>query len=135
MKDLNLESNTLFLGDRSVVFADVKNLLVEKYGENNLTIFEVEKHNISIHDIRNAISFTNKTSEGKKFVLLSSFFWNDESQNALLKVLEETKENTTFFLFGLSLKYFLPTVLSRVQKKKLSIKFSHIILSIHLRFL
>lgn len=48
--------------------------------------------------------------------MLSSFYWSDESQNAMLKVLEETPANTFIYLFGLSEKTFLKTILSRVQR-------------------
>lgn len=116
MLGLNLELNTLFLGDRSVVFSNIKRSLIEKYGENNLTLFEIEKLNISIDDVRRAISFAGKSGEGKKIIMLSSFYWGQPAQNSLLKVLEETGSNTVIFLFGLHTKYFLPTILSRIQR-------------------
>ena len=43
MEDLKLNTNTLFLGDRSVIFHEVKKQLVEKFGQKNLSFFEVEK--------------------------------------------------------------------------------------------
>lgn len=110
-----LEQNMLFLGDRSVLFEEIKK---EFANAPEILLFEIEKLNISVDDIRRMISFAGKGSEGKKIILLSSFYWADEAQNAMLKVLEETPANTFIFIFGLSEKNFLPTILSRVQKIK-----------------
>ncbi len=112
-----LEHNTVFFGDRTILFSSIKKKSENYF--NPVILFEIEKLNISVDDIRRMISFVNKSSEEKKVVLLSSFYWSDESQNAMLKVLEETPANTNIFLFGLSEKYFLKTVLSRVQKVNL----------------
>lgn len=120
MKEVILDANTLILGDRSVLFPQVKDEILKKNGAENITFFEIEKLNISVDDIRLAISFVNKKSEEKKVVLLSSFFWNEEAQNALLKVLEETPADTLFILFGLHKKYFLPTIHSRIQSVNIS---------------
>lgn len=114
--------NTVYFGDRKVVLEEVKkqmdiDLRMEfGYGLEGCSIFEMEKMQIGVFDIRNMKDFCYKTSEGVKLVFLSSFYWSDEVQNAMLKVLEETPPNTYIFLFGLSQKYFLTTVLSRVQK-------------------
>ncbi len=110
----NLLTNTLFLGDRAEVFPKVKEE-AEKYFKN-IELFEIEKLNISVDDIRRMTSFVNRTSENTKIVMLSSFYWMDEAQNAMLKVLEETPANTFIYLFGLNEKNFLKTILSRVQK-------------------
>lgn len=113
-----LENNTVFLGDREILFNSVKKQIEKNYG--NIDFFEVEKLNISVDDIRRMIRFVSRTSEGIKIVLLSSFYWAHEAQNAMLKVLEETAPSTYIFLFGLSEKNFIPTVLSRVQKQNFS---------------
>jgi DNA polymerase-3 subunit delta' len=118
----NLVQNTLFLGDRGILLNKVKNIFTSESDSNTasnkpkVTWYEIEKLNISVDDVRRMISFVSKTSEGQKVVLLSSFYWAEESQNAMLKTLEETPKNTLIFLFGLNEKFFLKTVLSRVQK-------------------
>lgn len=112
------DTNTLFVGDRSVLFAKSKEELKKLHGDDNLNLFEVEKLNLSVSDIRQMISSINKRSEHKKYVLLSSFYWSDEVQNAMLKVLEETPTDTVIYLFATTLKTFLPTILSRVQTKQ-----------------
>lgn len=104
-------TNTIFFGDRSENFQEVKKIFV---GQSE--VLEIEKHNIETDEVRAVISFCNKTSEQPKILMLSSFYWSHNVQNALLKVLEDTPPNTQIFLFGLSSNLFLPTVLSRLQK-------------------
>ncbi len=114
--------NTVYFGDRKVVLGEVKKELDLElrmkfgYGLEGCAIFEIEKMQIGVDDIRRMKEFCYMTSEGVKYVFLSSFYWNASSQNAMLKVLEETPANTFIYLFGPAEKYFLPTVLSRVQK-------------------
>ena len=101
-----------------MVLEEVKEGLEKKLGEEfkKSLMFEIEKMQIGVDDIRRMKEFCYMTSEGIKFIFLSSFYWNSSSQNAMLKVLEETPTNTFIYLFGPAEKYFLPTVLSRVQK-------------------
>lgn len=114
MENINLDLNTIFLGDRSITFNDIKQKVILNFFK--IDLFEIEKLNISIDDVRRMISFANKTSEHVKVITLSSFYWSDEAQNAMLKVLEESPPNTHIYLFGLSEKNFLQTILSRTQK-------------------
>lgn len=126
IEDKWLGQNTIFLGDRKEIFPKVrekaKNLFgnVNVFEKREVHFFEIEKLNISIDDIRRMISFVNKTSEGQKVVMLSSFYWMDEAQNGMLKVLEETPPNTFIYIFGLHEKNFLSTILSRVGAIDLS---------------
>jgi DNA polymerase III delta prime subunit len=115
MNDLfDFRNNIVILGDRGVLYVEVKEKACQFFASED--IFEIEKLNISVDDIRRMISFVGKGSESTKLIFLSSFYWADEAQNAMLKVLEETPHNTVIYLFGLNQKTFLPTVLSRVQK-------------------
>jgi DNA polymerase III delta prime subunit len=108
-----LQRNNIFLGDRSVLFNAVKEATKKI---DDVLFFEIEKLNISVDDIRRMISFANKSSESVKIIMLSSFYWAAEAQNAMLKVLEETPANTFIYLFGLREQTFLQTILSRVQR-------------------
>lgn len=119
MENLDLDMNILFLGDRSVLFPLTKEKIKAKFTDREISFFEIEKLNISVDDVRRLISFLGKSSEEVKVCMLSSFYWSDEVQNALLKVLEETPKNSRIYLFGWSDNFFLPTVLSRVQKVSL----------------
>lgn len=120
MENLKIDfgQNSAFFGDRKILLEELKVKLKNEFvfDYENFSFFEIEKLNLSVFDVRQAIDFANKTSEGKKIILLSSFYWMSGAQNALLKILEESPENTYFFLFGPSKKVFLPTVLSRLQK-------------------
>jgi DNA polymerase III delta prime subunit len=118
IEDKLLERNCIFVGDREIIFNSVKTKLEKIY--QDIFFFEVQKLNISVDDIRRMISFANKTTEGKKIIMLSSFYWEDEAQNAMLKVLEETPGNTLIFLFANSKNVFLQTIRSRVQTNMLS---------------
>lgn len=117
------EVNTVFFGDRAEIFPLVREQAkqhfenIDVFNKQEVIFFEIEKLNISVDDVRRMITFVNRTSEGIKIIMLSSFYWQDEAQNAMLKVLEETPVNTFIYLFGLSEKNFLKTILSRVQKK------------------
>jgi DNA polymerase III delta prime subunit len=115
---IDFSQNSVFFGDRKIVLEEFKNKLKNEFifEYENFSFYEIEKQIISVYDVRKAIEFANRTSEGKKIILLSSFYWKSESQNALLKVLEETPSNTFIFLFGHNKKTFLPTILSRTQK-------------------
>lgn len=124
--------NTVYFGDRKVVLEEVKKELDLELrmnfgvGLDVADIFELQQMQIRVDDIRRMKSFCHKTSVNPKVIFLSSFYWSDEVQNAMLKVLEESPSNTFIYLFGLSQKYFLPTVLSRLQKvsKKNSNKYA-----------
>ncbi len=76
------------------------------YGLEGCSIFEMEKMQIGVFDIRSMKDFCYKTSEGVKVIFLSSFYWSDEVQNAMLKVLEETPPNTYIFFIWLVTKIF-----------------------------
>ncbi len=111
--------NLVYLGDRKVLLEKAKKDLSLESAGQSFDVFEIDKQQIAVYDIRQVISFAGKTSEKKKIIYLSSFIWSAEVQNAILKTLEETPKNTTIYLFGISEKNFLPTILSRVQKKQI----------------
>ncbi len=104
--------NTIYFGDRKLIF---KNLYTE-YSSDKFLLLSIEKMNLSVDEVRFVKDFVNKTGDKEKIIILSSFYWNDSVQNALLKVLEDTPANTKIFLIGISKNFFLPTVLSRMQK-------------------
>ncbi len=78
---------------------------------------------ILIDQIRNLESFIYQTSiydHLPKIILIDNADQlNKNSSNALLKVLEEPKKNTYFFLISHQLSYLLPTIRSRCIKFKL----------------
>lgn len=82
------------------------------------------KNYISIDQIRELNNFFIETSvidNMPKFILIdSSDHLNTSSSNALLKILEEPKKNTYFFLISHQPSLLLPTIKSRCLKLNLS---------------
>ena len=78
--------------------------------------------NIGVDEIRNLINFLNKSSNlnNLKFVIIDNFeSLNKNSSNALLKVLEEPKKNTYFFLIFDNENKILSTIKSRCSEFKI----------------
>jgi len=72
-----------------------------------------EKKNIEINQIREMITYTNKSTFNKKprFILIDNIEnLNKNSTNALLKIIEEPNENTFFILIHNNNKKILPTL-------------------------
>ena len=77
---------------------------------------EEKKKNISVAQIRalRADAYIKPHMQGKKvFIIKKADTMNEQSQNALLKVLEEPPENVVFILITESLAAFLDTIISR----------------------
>ncbi len=80
-------------------------------------IFMLRKKSVSVDDIRDLRSnayLAPHESDRKVFILDNVGEYNVQSQNALLKVLEEPPKNVFFILTAASKHSVLPTVLSRV---------------------
>ncbi len=85
---------------------------------------EDEKKSISIDQVRNIISFCNKSSfnNSERIVLINNIErLNKNSSNALLKVLEEPNEKVIFILIKDSSKILINTIYSRCIKFNISI--------------
>ena len=86
-----------------------------------------EKKNIDINQVREMISFTNKSSFNNfsKLILIDNVeYLNKNSVNALLKVIEEPNTNIFFILIQNSEKYILPTLRSRCLTFKVNLTFN-----------
>ncbi len=89
-----------------------------KYDSENMEgIFKIKKEgNILVSDIESLIAETNKKSlTGKSafFVIYNAERMTVQSQNKLLKTLEEPPENTKIFLVTANSERLLPTIRSR----------------------
>ena len=86
--------------------------LINKYDEKNNKLSK----NISINQIRDLENFLNQSTFDNlsKFVIIDSADdLNKSSANALLKSLEEPKNNTFFILIAHQISNLLPTIISR----------------------
>ena len=85
---------------------------------------EDEKKSIGIDQVRNIISFCNKSSfnNSERIVLINNVEnLNKNSSNALLKILEEPNEKVFFILIRDSYKTVINTIYSRCIKFNISI--------------
>ena len=85
-----------------------------------------EKKNIDVAQIREMITYTNKTTFNNlaRFVLIDNIEnLNKNSVNALLKIIEEPNDNVFFILVNNSEKLILPTLKSRCLTFKINLTF------------
>ena len=85
-----------------------------------------EKKNIDVAQIREMITYTNKSSFNNmaRFILIDNIEnLNKNSVNALLNVIEEPNENIFFILINNNEKIILPTLRSRCLTFKINLTF------------
>tara|TARA_B100000787_G_scaffold144495_1_gene114362 strand:+ start:94 stop:1032 length:939 start_codon:yes stop_codon:yes gene_type:complete len=85
-----------------------------------------DKKNIDVAQIREMITYTNKSTFNNlaRFILIDNIEnLNKNSVNALLKVIEEPNENIFFILINNSEKNILPTLKSRCLTFKINFTF------------
>ena len=90
-----------------------------------------DKKNIDINQVREMITYTNKSSFNNmpRFILIDNVEnLNKNSINALLKIIEEPNENIYFILINNNEKYILPTLKSRCLTFKICFTFNESIL-------
>ena len=86
-----------------------------------------EKKNIDVTQIRQMITYTNKSSFNNiaRFILIDNIEnLNKNSVNALLKIIEEPHNNIYFILINNNEKNILPTLNSRCLKFKINFTFN-----------
>jgi DNA polymerase III subunit delta' len=106
--------------------------LVKNRSHPNFYLIDLidEKKNIEINQIREMISFHNKSSfnEIPRFVLIDNVErLNLNSANALLKIIEEPNDNTFFILIHNSNENILSTLKSRCLNFKISLSFHEVL--------
>ena len=111
----NSSNSNLFI-DRS----DKTSSLIENNSHPDFKVMEIDleegKKNIDIEQVRNCINFFNHTSSmsQKKICIIDCIDdMNDNSSNAILKILEEPPINSIFFIISHNLESILPTIKSR----------------------
>ena len=103
--------------------------LVQNHTHPNFYLIDLieEKKNIDITQIRNMITYTNKSCFNNipRFILIDNIeSLNKNSVNALLKVIEEPQDGIFFILINNSEKKILPTLKSRCLVFKINLTFS-----------
>ncbi len=86
-----------------------------------------DKKNIDVSQIRQMITYTNKSTFNNmaRFILIDNIEnLNKNSVNALLKIIEEPNENVFFILINNNEKYILPTLKSRCLTFKINLTFN-----------
>lgn len=114
----NLHHTNICIGKRDVIIADIDALISRMAagtGHVERLLYEYDK--FLIEDARHIFSVhLHKTAKDDMQIICIAFnSTNVESQNSLLKMLEEPRNNTYFFILIPSKKSILPTVLSRAQ--------------------
>ena len=89
-----------------------------------------DKKNIDVAQIRQLITYTNKSAFNNlaRFILIDNIEnLNKNSVNALLKIIEEPNENIFFILINNTEKKILPTLKSRCLNFKINLTFNETI--------
>ena len=107
--------------------------LIQNNSHPNFYLIDLlnDKKNIDVAQIREMITYTNKSAFNNmaRFILIDNIEnLNKNSVNALLKIIEEPNENIFFILINNSERYLLPTLRSRCLTFKINFTF---IQSIH----
>lgn len=85
-----------------------------------------DKKNIDIDQIRSLITYLNKSSFNnfERFIIIDNIeFLNQNSINALLKIIEEPNEGVFFILINNNNKKILPTLVSRCISYNINLSF------------
>tara|TARA_B100000780_G_scaffold148293_1_gene103629 strand:+ start:1130 stop:2068 length:939 start_codon:yes stop_codon:yes gene_type:complete len=103
--------------------------LIQNHTHPNFYLIDLieEKNSIDVAQIRNMITYTDKSSFNNmpRFVLIDNIeSLNKNSVNALLKIIEEPKDGTFFILINNNEKKILPTLKSRCLTFKVNLTFN-----------
>ena len=103
--------------------------LVQNHSHPNFHLIDLveEKKNIDVAQIRNMITYTNKScfNNMPRLILIDNIeSLNKNSVNALLKVIEEPKDGIFFILINNNEKKILPTLKSRCLTFKINLTFN-----------
>ncbi len=107
--------------------------LIQNNSHPNFYLIDImkDKKNIDIAQIREMITYTNKSTfnDSARFILIDNIEnLNKNSNNALLKVIEEPNKNVFFILINNNEKNILPTLKSRCLTFKINLTFEQSIL-------
>ena len=123
-ENLKYDSKKLFINSQNRSFK-----LLQNNSHPNFYLIDLlnDKKNIDVSQIREMITYTNKSAFNNmpRFILIDNIEnLNKNSVNALLKIIEEPNENIFFILINNNEKQILPTLKSRCLTFKISLSFA-----------
>jgi DNA polymerase-3 subunit delta' len=123
-EDFKYDSNNLTINTENRSFK-----LLQNNSHPNFYLIDLfnDKKNIDIAQIREMISYTNKSTFNNmaRFILIDNIEnLNKNSVNALLKIIEEPNKNIYFILINNNEKYILPTLKSRCLTFRINFTFN-----------
>ena len=123
-EDLKYDSSKLTINKKNRSFK-----LIQNNSHPNFYLIDLlnDKKNIDVAQIREMITYTNKSTFNNmpRFVLIDNIEnLNKNSINALLKIIEEPNDNIFFILINNNEKHILPTLRSRCITFKINFTFN-----------
>jgi len=123
-EDCKYDSNRLIINKENRSFK-----LLQNNSHPNFYLIDLlnDKKNIDVAQIREMITYTNKSAlnDMDRFILIDNVEnLNKNSINSLLKIIEEPNKNVFFILVNNSEKYILPTLKSRCLTFKINLTFN-----------
>ena len=121
-EDYNYNKNDFLINEKNSTYKSINN----NTHANFFLLDSINGEKIKIDQIRNLLTFLNKTTynKGLKIVLIDNVeLLNINSSNALLKAIEEPCEKTYFFIIN-SAKKILSTIRSRCIEFSFNFSFS-----------
>ena len=104
------------MGNKLVISNDLDfayNQIKKSLETSNVITYDDDE--FKVEQARELISHGYIASETKKYIIVKAKRYNEVSQNALLKILEEPPKNIVIYLIGLRKAMFLPTIRSRLS--------------------
>lgn len=115
----NLYHSYVIQGDPNIIAKDLFEYFIKKkiIYRDSPDLFQNKYTTFSIDDSKviKEWFFSKETIGNKKFCILGVDFINREAEKSLLKILEEPRQNTHFFIISPNVKFISETILSRVQ--------------------
>lgn len=120
-KDKFLHHAYFLEGERGFVLPALKKFFEQELGlktKGNPDVIFLEYDTFGIDDGRFLKSFESQKSAGggRKICVIVSNFFTHEAQNAVLKIFEDPRPDTHFFIISSNTETFLPTLMSRMHQ-------------------
>jgi len=114
----DLLSHILVCSDVQIAYEHIQ----EKYDGYRICPFVKEKDDFLLEDAKKVVKEAYIAEMKPKVLVLGAKGYRVETQNALLKILEEPPNNIVFILIAPTKTVFLPTIRSRMALKELKVE-------------